>query len=68
MKSMLMAFLSRASGEEAVIEFNKSQPIYRKRGKQAGLLTTELRRRQKLLRSVRKNVLDVCEERERSDR
>lgn len=68
LKSMLVAFLPRASGEEAVIESNKSQPIYIRRGEQAGLLATEPRGRQKPLRSVRKNVLDVWEERERSDR
>lgn len=32
---MLVGFLPRASGEEAVIESNKSQPIYTWRGEQA---------------------------------
>lgn len=55
-QSMLMAFLPRASGEETVIESNKSQPIYTQRGEQVGLLATEpgSRGRQKPLRSVRK--------------
>lgn len=41
LKLMLMAFLPRASGEEAVIESNKSQPLYTRRGEQAGLLAME---------------------------
>lgn len=55
-QSVLMAFLPRASGEETVIESNKSQPIYTQRGEQVGLLATEpgSRGRQKPLRSVRK--------------
>lgn len=67
---MLMAFLPRASGEEAVIEPNKSQPIYAWNGEQAGLLVTEAgsRGKQKPLRSARKDVLNEWEERERSDR
>lgn len=35
LKLMLMASLPRSSGEEAVIESNKSQPIYTQRGEQA---------------------------------
>lgn len=67
---MLMAFLPRASGEEAVIESNKSKPIYTQRGEQAGLLAMEpgSKGRQKTLRSVRKNVPSVWEDREKSDR
>lgn len=38
---MLMALLPRASGEEAVIESSKSQPIYTWKEEQAGLLAMQ---------------------------
>lgn len=55
-------------GEEAAIESTKSQPIYTRGREQAGLLATEPGEGRNPSEVGEKNVLDVWEERERSDR